>query len=547
MKNIIYTLCTGAALLLAGCSQDEPTVKGDDDALTIIVADNGYSDSTSQSRTVDNAYSTEFVAGDICGIYVVRDGAVIVDNARLTAKAAATGIIWQTDAGVSLGNKAGDRYFLYYPYRSDTKAAATVSDTDTDSEFFADLIAGWTVNTDQSTHDKYSASDLMTAEGVLAGKGTLTFAMKHRMALAVVEMPSLVYHFTNPGLTDYIVKHDADFSRSGGTPYRMPDGTYRYLHKEVKYPAPSVSMPFDYLNGTKTASIEVAYIPAGSYKVFRVEGGAVEKTHTLQIGDYILDNGHLLPKDTETSVLFKSRVSGIVFWVNDTKDLTGRLTPASLADDKIMAAEHPRCNHALAVSFPYRDESRWYYKDGVDIAGFQKSDNFKHPMKEDFADIIADTKPDGNMNRILGYQNTVILRAYNDYCKANDMDDYVCRAMAPLDTIQMLTPAPYGSTGWFLPSVKECALMAGDDIDDVYSLVGKIYFDTYEILLSIYQTYNIKYIDYYGFAYRHTSSLHNDFGCWNFYFGHILVNKRIEITRLDLKDYKHGVFGVCAF
>lgn len=537
-------------MLLAGCSQDEPMVNGGDSALTIVVADNGYSDSESQSRTVDNEYSTEFAAGDVCGIYVVRNGAVVVDNARLTATASGGTITWNLENGVTLGDVAGDRYFLYYPYHSDAKAAATVSDTDTDSEFFADLIAGWIVSPDQSTHEKYSASDLMTAEGVLAdndGKHSLTFTMKHRMALTIIELPVLIYHFTNPGLSDYVVKHDADFSQSGYSPYRMPDGSYRLLHKEVKYPAPAEYVQFEYLNGTKTASARLAYIPSGSYIKFKIEGGAVEKTHTLQIGDYILDNGHLLAKDTETSELFKSRVSGIVFWVNDTKDLTGRLTPASLTDDKIMAAEHPGCNHALAVSFPYRNTTRWYNKDGVDIAGFQKSDNFKHPMKEDFADIIADTEPDGNMNRILGYQNTVILRAYNDYCKANDKEDYVCLAMAPLDTIQMQTPAPYGSTGWFLPSVKECALMAGDDIDNVYSLAGKAYFDTYEILLSIYLTYNIKDIDNYGFAYRHTSSLHNNFGCWNFYFGHVLVTKKIDINPLDLKSYKRGVFGVCAF
>ncbi|MCS2681057.1 hypothetical protein NXV81_14265 [Bacteroides ovatus] len=44
------------------------------------------------------------------------------------------------------------------------------------------------------------------------------------------------------------------------------------------------------------------------------------------------------------------KVVGIVFWVPKDTDPTGRTTPASLTDDKIMAKDFPACTHGLAVS-----------------------------------------------------------------------------------------------------------------------------------------------------------------------------------------------------
>lgn len=43
-------------------------------------------------------------------------------------------------------------------------------------------------------------------------------------------------------------------------------------------------------------------------------------------------------------------VVGIVFWTPSETTTESRQTPASLTDDKIMAADHPECTHGLAVA-----------------------------------------------------------------------------------------------------------------------------------------------------------------------------------------------------
>lgn len=70
---------------------------------------------------------------------------------------------------------------------------------------FAEFVSSWEIAADQGS-SKYTKSDLMTSasqaeDGRLQGK--VTFAMEHRMALAVFKMPNLVYDFTNGGLDDY--------------------------------------------------------------------------------------------------------------------------------------------------------------------------------------------------------------------------------------------------------------------------------------------------------------------------------------------------------
>lgn len=90
-------------------------------------------------------------------------------------------------------------FYAYYPYQENVVFNPAAEDP------FAEFVSSWEIAADQGS-SKYTKSDLMTSasqaeDGRLQGK--VNFSMEHRMALAVLKMPNLVYDFTNGGLDDY--------------------------------------------------------------------------------------------------------------------------------------------------------------------------------------------------------------------------------------------------------------------------------------------------------------------------------------------------------
>lgn len=165
-------------------------------------------------------------------------------------------------------------------------------------------------------------------------------------------------------------------------------------------------------------------------------------------------------------------VVGIVFWTpSETTPQTDRNTPASLEYDVIMRAEHPDCTHGLAVAlkdatYNGSEIMVWQYP-YESVANFQNSDNFSHEKKMDFKSIASETGAADPINYILGYQNTVVLRAYNTYCKENSKSDNIVIPVAAIDEFAATHSAPDNSTGWFLPSPKELHILCYKDVDNI--------------------------------------------------------------------------------
>ena len=272
----IYRLLPAALLLLlaASCAQEEfPVAQDDARQLVLSVTDGGYASAadSSTTRAVENGYTTEFAQGDACGLYIVRNGSIVENNLKLiaeTSSSAAGGLAWKAQDpqgnDVNLYHAPDYRYFVYYPYQADMadKVDANASD---DAGFFAPLINDWQPQANQSDYKTgYAASDLMTASGSVSGRNaagnrTLTFAMTHRMAMVVVDMPRAAASS---------VRFDA-----AACPSVFPDGSYRYLFK----PASGVKLSASYNDGQiHEFDIDVAAsaLASGSYKTYKVDGGA---------------------------------------------------------------------------------------------------------------------------------------------------------------------------------------------------------------------------------------------------------------------------------
>ena len=205
------------------------------------------------------------------------------------------------------------------------------------------------------------------------------------------------------------------------------------------------------------------------------------------VGDYITTGGKLIDGDAASRLTdeIKAQIVAVVFWTPAETLTDGRQTPASLTDDLIMSAEHPDCTHGLAVALKdatYDGSGDMFWQHSIElIADFQSGENFSHDSKGNFKSIASGSGEYDPMNYILGYQNTVVLRAYNTYCQNNDKSDYIVRPVAAIDDFDDTNPAPDNSTGLFLPSPKELHILYYKDVDNIYNNSGV---ETYNIVNS---------------------------------------------------------------
>jgi len=338
IQNIYHLLQAALLLLLVvSCTQEEfPAAQDKALQLTISVTDGGYTSTEGKTtRAVENGYTTEFTEGDACGLYMVRGGKPVYSNVKLTAEkdAATGGIMWKTDGTTLAAGMDGESYYLYYPYQADM-AGKTATPAEgavmTDAEFFKPLIDGWQPGDDQSTHAAYTASDLMTAGGSTTGTGNtihLSFAMKHRMALAIIEMPKTVYKFIDANVPDYTVGAEATFTGTA-KPLRMADGTYRYL---VHSSMPTIEGCYDGGNREFTITTSASHPVVGEYKRYKVDGAAetiknvtYAESGIARIGDFYCtkDNGttgYLIPKEADETTVQAAKVVGIVFQTDKSR------------------------------------------------------------------------------------------------------------------------------------------------------------------------------------------------------------------------------------
>ena len=342
IQNIYHLLQAALLLLLVSCTQEEfPAVQDKAQQLTISVTDGGYTSAVEnmktrvETRAVENGYTTEFTEGDACGFYMVRGGKPVYSNVKLTAEkdAATGGIMWKTDGTTLAAGMDGESYYLYYPYQADM-AGKTATPAEgavmTDAEFFKPLIDGWQPGDDQSTHAAYTASDLMTAGGSTTGTGNtihLSFAMKHRMALAVIEMPKTVYKFIDANVPDYTVGAEVTFTGTA-KPLRMADGTYRYL---VHSSMPTIEGCYDGGNREFTITTSASHPVVGEYKRYKVDGAAetiknvtYAESGIARIGDFYCTKnngttGYLIPKEADETTVQAAKVVGIVFQTDKSR------------------------------------------------------------------------------------------------------------------------------------------------------------------------------------------------------------------------------------
>ena len=254
--TMIVSLCLLETALLSSCKEYLEENSYDD----VSYIDIKITDETSEAltRAAYAGLTTTFEDGDEIGLYAVNGTTAEYSNVKFTLIDG----IWVPATKVP--SKANYIYYAYYPYSASPTAPNFDAEGDETAKF-ASMISGWTTAADQGTLDKFRANDLMMATGSIEGH-TVTFIMKHKMALAVVNSETVTYSYS----TDPSTKYNVAVTFGGNIPYF--DGTNYYL----------------FLQPNTLTAIGGQQLKAGAGKYITGSGGELTEAYTLS---YSTDGG----------------------------------------------------------------------------------------------------------------------------------------------------------------------------------------------------------------------------------------------------------------
>lgn len=486
-KFLSTALLLAAMVAWSSCSNEDESlsVTSGTGGLVINVSDAGMGNAESAvSRAVtDLNYNTTFEVGDCIGLFAVKDNSILSDINNMKVEYTKEGWKSVTELQYDATLKEAT-YYAYYPYDEN------LSINSVNSDFFAMLVAGWNLGTDQSTKKNYLAADLMTSSGstvVKSEKGEfmIQLNMSHRMSLVVVSLPGTEYRFTNPELqgTTYAVKPTGDVGFYRGAiegskeikPYRAEDGTYRMLVKPAESP--------DIIGVLGNVKYEIKNsVAEGKYKRFLVDGGSQVKEYELKVGDYYCADGNLVSRDSEEK---PDDCIGIVYYVGNPQPSVLYKDNETLGADETKDAlkrDFPNCVHGLvyAVKRTNAAVSRFTSSSKFDYTG-----TFNGNAELSAAYLWGQESKAPTYNCVLGYNNTEVLKVIEN---AVDM-------FTNLNSHTGLFPAPAVSSGWYLPSLEEMRIISENN-DIVNSSLVNISGEPLWITEDGYDVSNAAYLGY---------------------------------------------------
>ena len=193
-------------------------------------------------------------------------------------------------------------------------------------------------------------------------------------------------------------------------------------------------------------------------------------------GDVALVDGTFVSNDYLWIIQKYLEPAGVVFWTEGESAYGTSTLVGNNAADKVMQIDYPDCTHGLIVSL--KDVSaEMYWQSWTEnvYVDFQITDNFAptNAEKSKYKSIRSSLSSTDYISKILGYNNTKVLEAYNTYRK-NHKNDYIVNPVAKIAEFAETNPAPMNTTGWFLPSVKELFILYYMDVSDIIRQAGTL-------------------------------------------------------------------------
>lgn len=423
-----------SSLMVAGCSQNEILNESVDTAnvLKVTVTENGFESVDSESRAVDNGAATNFENGDKIGVYIVEDGATVIQkNVALTYNSATSA--WDG----TLYYYEGADYIAYYPYDEEMGEMKSVADI---QKYFSEN----KYTQDQNSAEAYRNCDLMTAEvkaeNVQEG-GDLNLALSHAMALVEFNIPTYAYKTSDEAdaYTYGVPLGDLTITLGGTdyTPYNISTGLYRCIVSPSDA-AFDINGSFMDVKVNKPVKFEKAGVTmtANQYKRYNVTYGGAPgtgvTTRPIEVGDYYYTDGNIVPKDFPT---VPAGCIGVVF---------STTTNHEMALDGVTA-----CNHGYVLSLKNAsgnvsgNTGAWGYSLWTTTPSDWTTVGLTPVAQENLSSIVSD-------NNGLAYTNSIVSNIEADGVDKlkHALETYGKQGMA-MEAYE----ASDKTTGWFVPSV----------------------------------------------------------------------------------------------
>ena len=168
-------------------------------------------------------------------------------------------------------------------------------------------------------------------------------------------------------------------------------------------------------------------------------GNITDRTQT-QVGDLAMEDGTFVRTDDYTTLTDEQKKAcvGIVFWTySDT------YPKSTLTNDKVLMADYPDCTHGLIVALkdaatgkPWQSASTTFRES---VTTWQETATFDSKYTQIAPVSPIDETLDSEAHKLLGYNNTMVLLAYNsDPAKIL----YRCQAAQSIKTFADTTSRP---------------------------------------------------------------------------------------------------------
>lgn len=253
------------------------------------------------------------------------------------------------------------------------------------------------------------------------------------------------------------------------------NGTVTATAKHELYPEEGIT------ETSRTSAFDDKPSKSGQSYVLGVKLGDKVDAKQAFSGDVALKDGSFVSyyNIAQMTDAQKNAMAGIVFMTTVETNTYDRIYPAKLTDDKVMNADFPHCTHGLIVSLKNTDAMAWQGTGTSTTENiyttFQNTDLFtpSNVDKSKYASIecILQNNPQ-TLFQVLGYNHTKVLEAYNQYCRENNKETYIVMPVDNISQFAAQNPAPFGSTGWYLPSPKELHMLCHKDVDNIKETQG---------------------------------------------------------------------------
>ncbi len=162
----------------------------------------------------------------------------------------------------------------------------------------------------------------------------------------------------------------------------------------------------------------------------------------LSVGDYYYSDGSWSQSldPTRTPI-------GVVFYLGDPTE-----------SDPALKADHPYCTHGLVVALTEQNTTPWQRNHTI----FNDTVGRWVELNTDYETITSGYEKDDNLNRIIGYNNTKAIEAFN----ADEVNvDWKVSAVEYVVNYRSEVVAPESSSDWYLGSSKEYSLLVSGEYD----------------------------------------------------------------------------------